>query len=156
MQYLGDYLISDKYDMSDSPVSAAEFPDSFGRLYDNPHAVATSLRERAGDPAAAKAAACLFAALSNPQRLQLLWTLREGECCVCELQTALDAPQSTVATQLRCLTEAGLIRARNDGKWTYYRVADPHIFELIEQAPAIGEGDPAGQSDDDETAEAAE
>jgi len=156
MQYLGLSVISIKHDMSDSSVSTGDFPDSFGRLYDDPHTVASKLRERAGDPAAAKAAACLFAAFSNPQRLQLLWTLRDGECCVCELQTALDAPQSTVATQLRCLTEAELIRARNDGKWTYYRVADPHIFELIEQATTISEGDSAGRPDGDEPAEVAE
>jgi ArsR family transcriptional regulator len=122
--------------MTDS-TAAGELPDSLSRLYDDPETEAATLRERAGDPGTAESLACLFAALSNPQRLRLLWALRDGECCVCELQTALDAPQSTVATHLRCLTEAGLVTTRKEGKWSYYRAADPTVFDLIERATSI-------------------
>ncbi len=120
--------------MTDSTVSAADFPDSLDRLSANPETYAATLRERAGDPAVAQAVSCIFTALSNPLRLRLLWTLRDGECCVCELQTALEAPQSTVASHLRCLTEAGLLTTRKEGKWSYYGVADPAVFELIDHA----------------------
>jgi len=120
--------------MTDSTASTAELPDSLGRLSDDPETHAATLRERAGDPAVAETVSCVFAALSNPLRLRLLWTLRDGECCVCELQAALEAPQSTVATHLRCLTDAGLVTTRKEGKWSYYSVADPAIFELIDQA----------------------
>lgn len=107
------------------------------RLYDDPDAVAAALRERAGDSETAEGVAPLFAALSNPQRIRLLWALRDGECCVCELQTALDAPQSTVATHLRCLTDAGLVGVRKEGKWSYYGVADPGVYDLIERAETV-------------------
>lgn len=130
--------------MTDSTVSATDIPDSFSRLSDDPETEAAALRERAGDSATAETAACLFAALSNAQRLCLLWTLRDGECCVCELQTALDAPQSTVATHLRCLTDAGLVSVRKEGKWSYYR-ADPPVFDLIEQALSVGDDDKDGR-----------
>ena len=120
--------------MTDATVSASELPESLSRLADDPERHAEALRERAGDDAVADRVACLFAALSNPQRLRLLWTLRAGECCVCELQSALEAPQSTVATHLRCLTEAGLVSARKDGKWSYYRVAEPQVFDLVDAA----------------------
>ncbi len=125
--------------MTDSTASTTEFPDSLGRLAADPETYAATLRERAGDPAVAESLSCVFAALSNPLRLRLLWTLRDGECCVCELQTALEAPQSTVASHLRCLTDAGLITTRNEGKWSYYSVANPAIFDLIDRAVELDE-----------------
>lgn len=123
--------------MPGATVSTEELPDSFCRLYDDPEAVASDLRARAGEATSTETVACLFSALSNPQRLRLLWTLREGECCVCELQAALDAPQSTVATHLRCLTESDVVETRKDGRWSYYSVADPAVFDLIEQARGV-------------------
>jgi ArsR family transcriptional regulator len=129
--------------MTDATVSRSELPESFARLHDDPESHAETLRERAGDPAVADRVACVFAALSNPQRLRLLWTLRAGECSVCELQAALEAPQSTVATHLRCLTEAGLVSARKDGRWSYYRVAEPRVFELVDAAVSMDGGTPA-------------
>ncbi len=123
--------------MSDSTGSTSELPDSLSRLYDDPNAVVDGLRERAGDPETAERVVCVYKALSNVQRIRLLLALRDGECCVCELQTALNAPQSTVATHLRCLTDSGLVRTRNDGRWTYYSVADRAVFDLIEHAVDI-------------------
>jgi len=125
--------------MTDSTSSTGELPDSLCRLYDDPDAVAESLQDRAGDPAVADEIADICGALSNPQRVRVLLALRDSECCVCELQTALDAPQSTVATHLRHLTDAGLVSARKDGKWSYYRVTDEQVFDLIERAAALGE-----------------
>ena len=139
MQYLPARVISNSIDMIDSTASTTEFPDSLSRLSEDPETHAVTLRERAGDPAVADSLSCVFAALSNPLRLRLLWTLRDGECCVCELQTAVDAPQSTVASHLRYLTDAGLVTTRNDGKWSYNSVADPAIFELIDQAIELDE-----------------
>ena len=132
--------------MTDSTVSTGELPDSLARLYDDPEAEAAALRERAGNADLADRVSRLCSALSNPLRLRLLWALRDGECCVCELQTAVDAPQSTVASQLRCLTDAGLVTTRKEGKWSYYRVADDGVFELVDRAAELT----AGNDDDAE------
>jgi len=134
--------------MSDSIQAAAELPDALFRLYDDPETAATSLRKLADETVNAERAAGVFAALSNPQRLRLLVTLQAGEHCVCELQTALDAPQSTVATHLRCLADVGLISARKEGRWSYYRLADTAVFELIEQAATLSERSPKQPTDD--------
>lgn len=125
--------------MTDSTTSTSGLPDSLCRLYDDPDAVAESLQDRAGDPAVAEGVAEICGVLSNPQRVRLLLALRDSECCVCELQTALEAPQSTVATHLRQLTDAGLVTVRKEGKWSYYSVADSRIFDCIEQAATVGE-----------------
>jgi len=125
--------------MTDSTVSTGELPDSLTRLYDDPEAEAAALRERAGNADLADRVSRLCSALSNPLRLRLLWALRDGECCVCELQTAVEAPQSTVASQLRCLTDSGLVTTRKEGKWTYYRVADSGVFELVDRAAELAD-----------------
>jgi len=62
----------------------------------------------------------LFHALSDETRLAVLEMLRGGECCVCELQDALDAAQSRLSFHLKVLKEAGLVRDRREGRWSYY------------------------------------
>ncbi len=79
----------------------------------------------------------VFSALANGHRVRILDALREGELCACELQVVLDAPQSTVATHLRTLREAGLVRGRKKGRWTYYRIADTAVIELLDLASAV-------------------
>ncbi len=66
------------------------------------------------------AAARLVQALSDETRLAILEMLRGGERCVCELQDALDAAQSRLSFHLRVLKEAGLVRDRKEGRWSYY------------------------------------
>jgi ArsR family transcriptional regulator len=82
------------------------------------------------DPARA---ARLFQALSDPTRLRLLLTLRHGERCVCDLQSATEAAQSRVSFHLRVLREAGLIQAKREGRWVHYRLA-PEVLTEIEDA----------------------
>lgn len=81
----------------------------------------------------------VFKALANEKRLQIVEALRDGELCVCELETVLDAPQSTVASHLSQLREAGIVRTRKQGKWTYYRLADTASLQLVDLARALGE-----------------
>jgi len=78
-------------------------------------------------------------ALANRKRLVIVHALQEGELCACELETVLDAPQSTVASHLRKLRDAGIVDTRKDGKWTYYRVADTASLQLLDLAAALGE-----------------
>ncbi|MEF8891128.1 MAG: metalloregulator ArsR/SmtB family transcription factor [Haloferacaceae archaeon] len=79
-----------------------------------------------------------FKALANEKRLAIVHALREGELCACELETVLDAPQSTVASHLRKLRDAGIVRTRKDGRWTYYRIADTASLQLLDLAAALG------------------
>lgn len=81
----------------------------------------------------------VFGALANPDRIRLLGALRNGERCGCELMVVLDAPQSTVSTHLRRLRDAGLVKDRRKGKWTYYRIADGAVLDLLDLAVALQE-----------------
>jgi len=80
-----------------------------------------------------------FKALANEKRLAIVHALRGGELCACELETVLDAPQSTVASHLRKLREAGIVTTRKEGKWTHYRIADTASLQLLDLAAALGE-----------------
>ncbi len=77
--------------------------------------------------------------LANQNRLAIVHALRDGELCACELETVLDAPQSTVASHLRKLRDAGIVDTRKDGRWTYYRIADTASLQLLDLAAALGE-----------------
>lgn len=120
----------------DSPPNEAY--GALERLYDDPDervAALEALRPPEREVAGREA---VFKALANADRLRILDALRESECCGCELQVVLDAPQSTVATHLRKLKEAGLVKSRRKGKWSYYRIADTAVFELLDLADAVG------------------
>ena len=94
---------------------------------------------RRADDAVVEAELSAFKALANEKRLAVVHALREGELCACELETVLDAPQSTVASHLRKLRDAGIVNTRKEGKWTYYRIADTASLQLLDLAAALGE-----------------
>ncbi len=64
----------------------------------------------------------LFHALSDETRLAILQMLQDGERCVCDLQTDLDAAQSRLSFHLKVLREAGLVADRKEGRWSYYAI----------------------------------
>ena len=109
------------------------------RLYEDPESRLTSLFELAADDDQIDARLRVFKALANEHRVRILDALRDGEMCACELQVVLDAPQSTVASHLRELRDAGVIKKRRQGKWTYYRIGDTAVLQLLDIADALGE-----------------
>jgi ArsR family transcriptional regulator len=73
----------------------------------------------------------IFKALTHPARLSILEILRDGEHCVCHMEAHLGLRQAYISQQLAVLREAGLIHDRRDGWNVFYRVANPHIFEVL-------------------------
>jgi ArsR family transcriptional regulator len=75
----------------------------------------------------------VFKALADGNRLRILKLLREGELCACELTIALSSSQSTVSHHLTVLKNAGLIKERKEGKWSYFRLSEGAVIELLKQ-----------------------
>jgi ArsR family transcriptional regulator, arsenate/arsenite/antimonite-responsive transcriptional repressor len=73
----------------------------------------------------------VFAALSDESRLRLLFALRHGELCVCQLIELMGLSPSTVSKHLSILRDAGLLDSRKEGRWVYYRAADKPVFPII-------------------------
>ena len=66
----------------------------------------------------------LFQALGDVTRLRILGLLLTGEVCVCHIHESLKVSQPKASRHLAYLRRAGLVEARRDGLWMYYRLAD--------------------------------
>jgi ArsR family transcriptional regulator len=65
----------------------------------------------------------IFDVISDPTRRRLLGLLAaEGELCVCEMTAALGDIQPKISRHLSVIREAGLVRARREGTWMFYRM----------------------------------
>jgi ArsR family transcriptional regulator, arsenate/arsenite/antimonite-responsive transcriptional repressor len=67
----------------------------------------------------------IFRALADPTRLRILNLLLPGELCVCDIVTTLRLPQPAVSRHLAYLKDSGLVEARREGLWMYYRLTPP-------------------------------
>jgi len=74
----------------------------------------------------------VFAAFSDPIRLEILSFLRQGEKCVCEIVPHLNLIQPLVSRHLKILKDAGIVRCRKDGTKRMYSVVDQRIFNAID------------------------
>jgi len=62
-------------------------------------------------------------ALADENRMRLLYALRGGELCVCQLIALLGLAPSTVSKHLTILRAARLLESRKEGRWMYYRLS---------------------------------
>lgn len=65
----------------------------------------------------------LYRAFSDRTRLRILHMLRSGELCVCHIVDVLKVPQPKASRHLAYLRKSGLVLARKEGRWAYYRLA---------------------------------
>ena len=65
----------------------------------------------------------IFKALGHPTRLLMVDALRDGEKCVCELQSLVGDDMSTISRHLAVLREAGIISSDKRGTNIYYKLS---------------------------------
>lgn len=63
-----------------------------------------------------------FKAISEESRIKILYYLRDGEKCVCELLKKLELPQNLVSHHLKVLKDLKILESRKDGLKVYYKV----------------------------------
>lgn len=61
-----------------------------------------------------------FKVLTDETRFRILNLLLERECCVCEIEQALEISQSKASRGLTALYDAGFLQQRKDGLWSLY------------------------------------
>ncbi len=111
----------------------------------------TPRRIAEASPEAYERAAAIFRALGDTPRMRLLAQLAEGERCVSDLAEVLREGLSAVSQRLRLLRAEGLVARRRDGRHIFYRLADHHVADLIDNALAhAGEPDRIPQTQDEE------
>ena len=74
----------------------------------------------------------LLQAVSPPARLEILQAIGRGEACVCHLEALLQMRQAYISQHLMALREAGVIIARREGRYVYYRLANSRLLDLVQ------------------------
>ncbi len=95
--------------------------------------------------------ATIFKVLSDPTRLRLAVLLSlHTEICVCELAQAISVPDFKISRHLSIMRAAGLVEARREGTWMFYRLSaartplEERLLECLRECMA---GHPTVQSD---------
>lgn len=77
-------------------------------------------------------------ALSDPARIKIVYALKDGELCVCEIMELLDMPQTMVSHHCKILKVAGIVADKKSGKWVHYSLADPRVVGMLEMLNTEG------------------
>ncbi|HUL62896.1 MAG TPA: metalloregulator ArsR/SmtB family transcription factor [Methanocella sp.] len=78
-------------------------------------------------------AAELFKVLGDATRLKILDALSGGEMRVQDIAGHLGMTPSAISHQLHTLKDHRVVKARRDGRWTYYSIDDAHVKQLFNQ-----------------------
>lgn len=92
-----------------------------------------SLRSEVPDEETVTRLADTFKIFGDSTRIRILWVLFDKELSVSEISQAVSMSQSAVSHQLRTLKHARLIKARREGKNSFYSLDDDHVKRIIEQ-----------------------
>ena len=79
----------------------------------------------------------IFKALCDTKRLTILDYLKSGEKCACVLIENMNIGQSALSYHMKILCDSGIVNARQEGKWTHYRLSAPGGEWALERLRAI-------------------
>jgi DNA-binding transcriptional ArsR family regulator len=88
----------------------------------------------------------LFRGLSDPSRLSILESLREGPRSVGEIVEVTGLSQSNTSNHLACLLDCGLVAREQQGRRVFYQLGDARVDALLALAAELLE-DVAGGVD---------
>lgn len=90
------------------------------------------MEKEQGKSSTAETQVSAFKALANLSRLKIISLLfQHKELCVCELEAALGHKQPLASYHLAVLENAGLITHREEGTWSYYKLNEERLTELL-------------------------
>ena len=88
-------------------------------------------------PTIAEKISQLLQEIAAPSRIAILLALGENESCVCHLEVVLGKRQAYISQHLMALRNANIIATRREGRFIYYRLANPDLLNLIRDAGRI-------------------
>ena len=65
----------------------------------------------------------IFKALCDEKRIHILELLQSGEKCACVLIESMGIGQSALSYHMKILCESGIVKSRQEGKWTHYSLS---------------------------------
>jgi len=79
----------------------------------------------------------LFQIIGQPARIKILLTIGTKEVCVCHMVACLGMRQATISQHLMVLRDTGLVSSSRQGRNFYYRINQPEVMSVIEQAARL-------------------
>jgi len=76
----------------------------------------------------------LLAVLAQPTRLKILYFLKDGEKCACEINPRMREDASVISRHLVKMREAGILDSRKEGVSIYYWIKEPRVFAILQTA----------------------
>ena len=89
-------------------------------------------KKPAGSPAAFALAAECLKALAHPVRLRIVQLLLHGRYTVGEIAEDCGVPDNVASEHLRLMQRCGFFTSEREGRRVYYRVAEPHLANIME------------------------
>lgn len=80
----------------------------------------------------------LLKAISEPNRIRILYTLSKDKICVCELADRIGIPQNLMSFHLKTLHNVGILEKIREGNNIYYVIRDnwrnkiENIFQFLD------------------------
>jgi DNA-binding transcriptional ArsR family regulator len=73
----------------------------------------------------------IFKIFADTTRIKILYSLFEGEICVCDIATFVGTTQPAISHQLKLLKQAKIVKGRKEGQSVYYSLDDEHIKNIL-------------------------
>ncbi|MBM3324278.1 MAG: winged helix-turn-helix transcriptional regulator [Calditrichaeota bacterium] len=74
----------------------------------------------------------LLEVLAQSTRLKILYFLKDGERCACEITPKMREDASVISRHLVKMREAGILGYRKEGVSIYYWIKQPRVFKVLE------------------------
>ena len=70
--------------------------------------------------------------LAHPTRLAVIEALRSGERTVTDLVDTVGTTAANLSQHLAAMRDAGVVEARREGRYAFYRISDPRILKAFQ------------------------
>jgi ArsR family transcriptional regulator len=75
--------------------------------------------------------------LAHPTRLAMIEALRDGERTVSDLVDAVGTSAGNLSQHLGAMRDAGVVEARREGRYAFYRISDARIVKAFQLMRAV-------------------
>jgi DNA-binding transcriptional ArsR family regulator len=80
-------------------------------------------------------------AIAQVTRLRILYYLKDGEKCQCEIIPRMKEDQSNISRHLTHMRDMGILESRREGVSIYYKIKDKRVFTLLSLADEMVKAD---------------
>ncbi len=75
--------------------------------------------------------------LASPKRLEIIYTLKDGEMTAGDLAKAVDVTMPNLSQHLSLMKQHGIVESRKEGLNMFYRVSSDHILTVCDSVRRV-------------------